>query len=110
MSEEKKVNETVDKKKMLDSLIGDKNTPKKKSNRIKQSFTMTIHEGTVQLFNEIQFMKEYLVDIKPTTRDAVLREALEALGREIGYDELKKKHADKLQDCSPRLGRSKVKR
>ena len=90
-----------DKKSMLGSLLD-----KPKNNVSAENFTLTIKPDTIKKFNEIQWLKQYAIDFRRTTRNDVLKQALDLLGDEIGYNELMKKYSDKMQgDISPPVGR-----
>jgi len=70
------------------------------------SFAMTIQPETRKLFDEIQWLREFAIDFKRTTRDDVLAEALKSYAKDIGYDKLMKKYQkDMPEDISPGSGR-----
>mgnify|MGYP003647236058 CR=1 FL=1 len=85
--------------------VGEKPTKKEKIKT--ENFTLTIHPDTLQKFNEIQWLKQFIIDFSRVTRDDVLKEALDALGEKMGYDELMKQHKDKMKgNISPPPGRT----
>lgn len=85
--------------------VGEKQ--EKKERMKSESFTLTIQPDTIQKFNEIQWLKQFVIDFTRVTRDDVLKEALDALGEKMGYDELMKQHKDKMKgNISPPPGRT----
>ncbi len=88
--------------KTLEEKTGAK-TAKKKGNSI--SITVSHEKSTKQLLDELVWLKQYVIDQKAVTQGDIVREALELLGKEIGYDKLRKKYADKLADVKPKVGR-----
>lgn len=101
------------KESMLGSLMGkpkgkkenvEKNSNKK--NVTAESFTLTIKPETIKKFNEIQWLKQYAIDFKRATRNDVLKQALDLLGENIGYDKLMEQYSEKMNgDISPTVGR-----
>lgn len=73
-----------------------------------ESFTFTMKPDTIKLFNEIQWLKEYAIDFDRSTRDEIIKLALLAYAKEIGFEGLKNKFKNKMPvDISPKVGRKR---
>ncbi len=78
----------------------------KSNNQTPVSFTLTIQPDTIQLFNELQWLKQYAIDLKRATRNDVLKEALDLLAEKYEYPVLMKKYAKRIpENITPQRGR-----
>ncbi len=92
----------------LSSLLkkGNATSSEKKKTDKPRSFTLTIYPETIAMFNEIQWLQSVAIDYKKVNRNDVLKSALEAYKKQIGFDKLMKDWADKMpDDISPDRGR-----
>ena len=55
--------------------------------------------------DELQWLKDRVIDLKHTTREDILLEALNLLADKVGYDKLKKKYSKQLEGAKPKRGR-----
>ena len=100
----------------LDDLMGNSNPkPKKEVKKVVQKitqeedkpkqFSVYAKESTIQLMDELQWLKDRVIDLKHTTREDILLEALNLLADKVGYDKLKKKYSKQLEGAKPKRGR-----
>ncbi len=76
-----------------------------------QSFTLTIKPEVIQLFNEIQWLKTYVIDKQRQTRGDILHEALSDLAVKINHAKLIKTHSEEMEKSgiAPDVGRKSIK-
>ncbi|MEM6863576.1 MAG: hypothetical protein AAF575_00275 [Bacteroidota bacterium] len=118
-----KENQETDKKEIMDDPIGDllsPNAPKvgkgmgnagsgaQTTNREKsKQITFSHLVSTKDLLDDLVWLKSFKIDEKDLTQGDVIREALELLAKEIDYEKLRKKYADKLDKHRPKVGRKR---
>lgn len=73
----------------------------------KVSFTVRSDEGTKNLLDDLQWLKQYVVTKNPVSQADVVQEALELLAKEMDYGKLKKKYAADLADATISAGRKR---
>lgn len=77
--------------------------PKQKSENIQITFS---HEKkTKKMLDELVWLKQFVIDMEELSQGDVVRQGLELLAKEIGYEKLRKKYADKLDNYKPKVGR-----
>lgn len=74
--------------------------------KAKKIFTLTIDEDMIQSSNEIQWMKQYVIDLERPSRDEILLATLSCYAKKLVSKKLKALQADKMKvNLSPKVGR-----
>lgn len=73
---------------------------KTNSKEVQHSFTVRHDVSTKVLLDRIQRLKDLTTPAAKLSQGAIVREALELLAKEMGYDKLEKKYTDFLAHIS----------
>ncbi|MEM7552310.1 MAG: hypothetical protein AAF363_21675 [Bacteroidota bacterium] len=77
--------------------------PKEKPKKV--NFTISHDAGTKELLDDLQWLKQYVVDRQPVSQGDIVREALEELAKKWNYAKLKKEYAEDLANATIKIGR-----
>ncbi|MEO0902758.1 MAG: hypothetical protein AAFY00_12400 [Bacteroidota bacterium] len=69
------------------------------------SFAIRTTKANKKRFNEMLYLKQYVVDRKPISQADVLDAALDLLAESMDYDTLKVEHAEELKNLKIKAGR-----
>lgn len=68
-------------------------------------FTVRDVASTKQLLDDLQWLKQIVVDKRPISQGDVVREALQLLAKKMNYDKLKEEYAEDLANATISAGR-----
>lgn len=73
----------------------ERKTPKGKEEQ--KYFTARHGVSTIEMLQNMAWLKQYVIDFKKVSQGDVIREGLELLAKKMKYDKLLEEHGDKLE-------------
>lgn len=72
---------------------------------VKKTISFSHNESTKKLMTDLVWLKQFVLDRKPVSQGDIVRWGLDLVAKEIGYEKLRKKYADELDNYKPSTGR-----
>ncbi len=95
----------VIKEKFVDWEEADEEVSEQPKKRKRVAFTVRDWPETKELLDDLQWLKQFVVDKKSVSQGDVVREALDLLAKKMKYDKLKEEYAEELANATIKAGR-----